>query len=118
MFIFKVPCFQPQIINMSAKNAVTVNDSCASMKFELPENTPEWAHIFCNMILTINTSLEKKIGMIENEVTLDLKVAKDIADKDLSIVNLCKHEIDDLSTKYDSLYEANSESLKIDLYKI
>ena len=48
--------------------------------------------------------------MIENKLTIDLKVAKDTADKSLSIANLCKQEIDDLTTKYDSLYKTNSET--------
>ena len=60
--------------------------------------------------MTINTSLENEIDTIENKLTINLKVAKDTADKALSIANLCKQIIDDLTTKYDSLYKTNSET--------
>ena len=55
-----------------------------------------------------------------NELATDLIVAKDTADKALSITNVCKQDIDNLTTKFNTLHKTNYKTLtkKKELFKI
>lgn len=46
-----------------------------------------------------------------NELATDLIVAKDTADKALSITNVCKQDIDNLTTKFNTLHKTNYKTL-------